>query len=135
MNINWGLTPGSQSIDFENYSFTNYGYSLHKDIKLSNYLIYHPLTFNYNSKVVELFNLLLIEKSAKQNNSSLENYETIFYKYSLNRLYVLNFIGEKERAFVEGLNDYDIIKGFSIYETIKQSIDDIYTGTLKKVKY
>lgn len=135
MNINWGLTPGSQSIDFENYSFTNYSYSLHKDIKLSNYLIYHPLTFNYNSKVVELFNLLLIEKSAKQNNSSLENYETIFYKYSLNRLYVLNFIGEKERAFVEGLNDYDIIKGFSIYETTKQSIDNIYTGTLKKVKY
>lgn len=134
MNINWSLTSGSYPVDFGNYSFTSYGYSLFKDMKLSSYLAYHPIAFNYNSKVVELFNLLLIQKSATQNNANLANYENIFYKYSLNRIYVLNLIGEKERAFVEGLNDYDIVKGFSIYEATKQSIDDVYMGSLKKVK-
>jgi hypothetical protein len=35
MNINWSLTPGSQTIDFENYSYTNYGYSLYRNMKLN----------------------------------------------------------------------------------------------------
>jgi hypothetical protein len=47
---------------------------------------------------------------------------------------VLNFIGEKERAFVEGINDYEIIKTFKIYGTNKSIIDDTYVGILKKVK-
>ncbi len=70
----------------------------------------------------------------KPSTANLADYQSIFSKYSLNRLYVLNFIGEKERAFVEGINDYEIIKTFDLYKTTKSTTDDTYTGILKKVK-
>lgn len=135
LNINWSLTPGSQMEDFRNYSLGNYSYSIYKDMSLYQYLANSTVPFNYNSKIVELINLLLIKKPDTQNYSSLTAYENIFYKYSQNRLYVLNFINEKERAFVEGINDYEIIKSFSIYKSDKLNLDDVYTGILKKVKY
>lgn len=135
LNINWSLTPGSQMEDFRNYSLGNYSYSIYKDMSLYQYLANSTVPFNYNSKIVELINLLLIKKTDTQNYSSLTAYENIFYKYSQNRLYVLNFINEKERAFVEGINDYEIIKSFSIYKSDKLNLDDVYTGILKKVKY
>lgn len=134
LDINWGLTAGSEAIDFRNYNFGDYSFSLYKDTTLYRYTLNPLSSVNYNSKVVELVNMLLIEKSVKPSTASLTNYESIFNKYSLNRLYVLNFIGEKERAFVEGINDYEIIKTFSIYKNSKASIDDTYTGILKKVK-
>jgi len=134
LDINWGLTAGSGSIDFRNYSFGNYSFSLYKDTTFYRYSLTPPLSFDYNSKVVELVNMLLIEKSVKPTTTNLTNFESIFNKYSLNRLYVLNFIGEKERAFVEGLNDYEIIKTFKMYNTNKIQLDDTYTGVLKKVK-
>lgn len=134
LDINWGLTAGSDITDFRNYTFGSYSFSLYKDTTLYRYTLNPAISVNYNSKVVELANLLMIEKSAKPSNESLKSYESVFQKYSLNRLYVLNFIGEKERAFVEGLNDYEIIKTFSIYGTNKSVIDDNYTGILKKVK-
>jgi len=104
LTINWDLTPGNQLIDFRSYNLNNYSYSIYKDTSLYQY------SFNYNSKVIELVNMLLIKKADKQNYASLSTYENIFCKYSLNRLYVLNFIDEKERAFVEGINDYEINK-------------------------
>ncbi len=76
----------------------------------------------------------MIEKAEKPSTLGLIEHEGIFSKYSLNRLYVLNFIGEFERAVVEGINDYDIIKTFNVYRTSKSSIDDTYIGILKKVK-
>lgn len=134
LDINWGLTVGTDIIDFRNYSFGSYSFSLYKDTTLYRFTLNTAIPLNYNSRVVELVNLLLIEKSVKPSTDSLKNYESIFNKYSLNRLYVLNFIGEKERAFVEGINDYEIIKTFNIYRTNKSIIDDTYTGILKKVK-
>ncbi len=135
LNINWGLTAGSEIIDFRNYSFGSYSFSLYKDTTLYRYTSSSILPVNYSSKVVELVNLLLIEKSEKPSTANFAGYESIFQKYSLNRLYVLNFIGEKERAFVEGINDYEIIKTFKIYQTNKSVIDDNYIGILKKVKH
>ncbi len=135
LNINWGLTAGSEIIDFRNYSFGSYSFSLYKDTTLYRYTSSSILPVNYSSKVVELVNLLLIEKSEKPSTANFSGYENIFQKYSLNRLYVLNFIGEKERAFVEGINDYEIIKTFKIYQTNKSVIDDNYIGILKKVKH
>ncbi len=135
LNINWGLTAGSEIIDFRNYSFGSYSFSLYKDTTLYRYTSSSILPVNYSSKVVELVNLLLIEKSEKPSTANFSGYENIFQKYSLNRLYVLNFIGEKERAFVEGINDYEIIKTFKIYQTNKSAIDDNYIGILKKVKH
>lgn len=134
LSINWSLTAGAQ-VDFDNYGFNNYCYSLYKDMSLYQYLSNPPIPFNYNSKVVELVNMLLIKKSESQSYKALTNYEDIFYKYSLNRLYVLYFINEKERAFVEGINDYEIIKSFNMYKTNKMNLDDTYTGILKKAKY
>lgn len=134
LNINWSLTPSYEDIDFRDYNSGNYSYSLYKDSSLYQYLINPAKDFNYNSKVVELLNLLLIKKTDKQNYNSLTVYETIFQKYSLNRLYVLNFINEKERAFVEGINDYEIIKSFAMYKSNKLNLDDTYMGILKKVK-
>lgn len=134
LNINWSLTPGSLVTDFRNYNIGNYSYSIYKDITLYQYLANPIDRINYNSKIVELINLLLVKKSNAQNYNNLASYENIFYKYSINRLYVLNFISEKERAFVEGINDYEIIKSLSIYKSNKMNFDDIYTGILKKVK-
>lgn len=134
LDINWGLTAGASSVDFRNYSFGKYSFSLYKDTTYYRYSLNPVAPAAYNSKIVELVNLLLIEKSVKPSTANLTDYQTIFSKYSLNRLYVLNFIGEKERAFVEGINDYDIIKTFDLYKTAKSSIDDTYTGILKKVK-
>ncbi|WMJ76799.1 MULTISPECIES: S-layer homology domain-containing protein [unclassified Sedimentibacter] len=134
LNINWGLAAGSEKTDFRNYTFGSYSFSLYKDTTLYRYTLSPVMPVSSSSKIVELVNLLMIEKSVKPSTESLTNYESIFSKYSLNRLYVLNFIGEKERAFVEGINDYEIIKTFEIYETNKLVIDDTYTGILKKVK-
>ena len=135
LTINWSLTPGAHVLDFRNYGFADYNYLLYKDMSLYQYLANSPTPFNYNSKVVELVNMLLIKKRENQTNTALINFEETFYKYSLNRLYVLNFINEKERAFVEGINDYEIIKTFSMYKLNKINLDDTYTGILKKVKY
>lgn len=134
LDISWGLTAGATSVDFRNYSFGKYSFSLYKDTTYYRYSLNPVAPVTYNSKIVELVNLLLIEKSVKPSTASLADYQSIFSKYSLNRLYVLNFIGEKERAFVEGINDYEIIKTFSLYNTAKDSINDTYTGILKKVK-
>lgn len=133
LDINWGLTTGSET-DFRNYTFSSYSFSLYKDTTFYRYTLSPILSVNNNAKVVELVNMLLVEKNEKPSTKNLANYEAIFQKYSLNRLYVLNFIGEKERAFVEGINDYNIIKTFNIYKTNKSVIDDTYTGILKKVK-
>ncbi len=133
LNINWGLTAGSNLVDFKDYSFGKYSYSLYRDTNFFRFT--SGLTsFNNNLRVVELVNLLMIEKTEKPLTQGLIDHEGIFNKYSLNRLYVLNFIGELERAFVEGINDYDIIKTFNIYKTNKSVIDDTYIGILKKVK-
>lgn len=134
LDINWGLTAGAASLDFRNYSFGKYSFSLYKDTTYYRYSLNPVAPVTYNSKIVELVNLLLIEKSVKPSTANLADYQSIFSKYSLNRLYVLNFIGEKERAFVEGINDYEIIKTFDLYKTTKSTTDDTYTGILKKVK-
>ncbi|MEL7648041.1 MAG: S-layer homology domain-containing protein [Sedimentibacter sp.] len=134
LDIHWGFTAGSTPVDFRNYSFGKYSFSLYKDTTLYRYSLNPLVTINYNAKIVELVNLLLVEKAEKPSTASLTDYQSIFSKYSANRLYVLNFIGEKERAFVEGINDYEIIKTFAAYKTNKSLIDDTYTGILKKVK-
>ncbi|MDD2494492.1 MAG: S-layer homology domain-containing protein [Tissierellia bacterium] len=133
ININWDLTAGSTT-DFRNYSFNNYTYHLYKNMTLNSYLLNSSNNFNYNSTVVELVQMLLIKKINPPTSVGVTNNEDIFYKYSLNRLYVLNFINEKERAFVEGINDYEILKTFDMYKTKKTEIDDNYVGILKKVK-
>jgi len=126
-------SDNTSSVDFRNYNFGNYSYSLYKDTNLLRHLRNMSLTLNQNSKVVELSNLLMIEKTAKPKVNMAE-YENLFCKYSVNKLYVLNFLGEKERAFVEGMNDYDIIKTFELYKKNSTGFDDTYIGILKKVK-
>ena len=120
-------------IDFRNYDFGNYSFSLYKDTTLFRYLRNIPLPLNNSLRVVELANLLMIEKNPKP-AISMADYENLFTKYSVNKLYVLNFLGEKERAFVEGMNDYDIIKAFEMYKKNRTVFDESYTGILKKVK-
>lgn len=134
LNINWRLTPGTQVVDFRNYSFGSYSFSLYKDITYNKFLLNPPSDYIFSTKIIQLTRMLLVEKNQKVNTGTLASYENIFYKYSVNRLYVLNFLNEKERAFVEGINDYNLIKSFNIYQINKQSFDDTYTGILKKVK-
>jgi hypothetical protein len=130
LNISFNSDNASQ-VDFRNYSFGNYSYFLFKDINLQSYL--RNAALNNSSKAVELANLLMIEKTIKPKVDMAE-YENLFSKYSINKLYVLNFLGEKERAFVEGMNDYDIIKTFELYNKNSTGFDDTYIGILKKVK-
>ena len=123
----------TNEIDFRNYNFGNYSFSLYKDTTLFRYLRNMTMPLNINLRVVELSNLLMIEKNPKP-TVNMADYENLFTKYSVNKLYVLNFLGEKERAFVEGINDYDIIKTFEMYKKNPSIFDDTYTGILKKVK-
>ena len=123
----------TNEIDFRNYNFGNYSFSLYKDTTLFRYLRNMTMPLNTNLRVVELSNLLMIEKNPKP-TVNMADYENLFTKYSVNKLYVLNFLGEKERAFVEGINDYDIIKTFEMYKKNPSIFDDTYTGILKKVK-
>lgn len=123
----------TNEIDFRNYNFGNYSFSLYKDTTLFRYLRNITMPLNINLRVVELSNLLMIEKNPKP-TVNMADYENLFTKYSVNKLYVLNFLGEKERAFVEGINDYDIIKTFEMYKKNPSIFDDTYTGILKKVK-
>jgi len=123
----------TNEIDFRNYNFGNYSFSLYKDTTLFRYLRNMTMPLNINLRVVELSNLLMIEKNPKP-TVNMADYEILFTKYSVNKLYVLNFLGEKERAFVEGINDYDIIKTFEMYKKNPSIFDDTYTGILKKVK-
>ena len=132
LDLNFDINTDISAVDFRNYSFGSYSFSLYKDTTLFRYLRSMPLPFN-QAKVVELKNLLMIEKKPKP-EINMAGYENIFSKYSVNRLYVLNFIGEKERAFVEGMNDYDIIKTFEMYRKNPAGFDDTYMGILKKVK-
>lgn len=133
LDLNFDLNADISLVDFRNYSFGTYSFSLYKDTTLYRYLRSMPLPFN-QTKVVELKNLLMIEKNPKPVINNIADYENIFSKYSVNRLYVLNFLGEKERAFVEGINDYDIIKTFEMYNKNPVGFDDTYMGILKKVK-
>ena len=132
LDLSFDINTDISAVDFRNYSFGSYSFSLYKDTNLFRYLRSMPLPFN-QAKVVELKNLLMIEKNPKP-EINMAGYENIFSNYSVNRLYVLNFIGEKERAFVEGINDYDIIKTFEMYRKNPGGFDDTYTGILKKVK-
>lgn len=131
LNLNFDLGP--DTIDFRNYTFGNYSFSLYKDTTLYRHLRSLTLPFNQNLRVVELLNLLMIEKPTKP-TVNMANYESIFTKYSINKLYVLNFLSEKERAFVEAINDYDIIKTFEVYKRNPAGFDDTYIGILKKMK-
>lgn len=131
LNISFNLNTDTQ-VDFRNYNFGSYGFSLYKNTTLNRHLnTTSPI--NQNSKVVELSNLLMVEKAAKT-AVNMADYENLFSKYSENKLYVLNFLGEKERAFVEGINDYDIITTFEMYNKSPAGFDETYTGILKKVK-
>lgn len=132
LDLSFDMNTDISLVDFKNYSFGSYSFALYKDTTLYRYLRNMSLPFN-QTKVVELPNLLMIEKNPKP-EINIAGYENIFSKYSVNRLYVLNFIGEKERAFVEGMNDYDIIKTFEMYKKNPAGFDDTYTGILKKVK-
>ena len=132
LNISFNSND-TNAIDFRNYNFGNYSFSLYKDTTLFRYLRNMTMPLNTNLRVVELSNLLMIEKNPKP-TVNMADYENLFTKYSVNKLYVLNFLGEKERAFVEGINDYDIIKTFEMYKKNPSIFDDTYTGILKKVK-
>lgn len=133
LDLNFDISTNA-GVDFRNYSFGTYSFSLYKDTTFYRHLATMSMPFNHNLRVVELKNLLMIEKATKPAVSSLAAYENLFSKYSVNRLYVLNFLGEKERAFVEAMNDYDIIKTFEMYKKNWAVLDDTYTGILKKVK-
>ncbi len=133
LELNFDLNNDTSLVDFRNYNFGSYSFSLYKDTTLYRHLRNITLSFN-QTKVVELINLLMVEKNPKPAINNMADYENIFSKYSVNRLYVLNFLGEKERAFVEAMNDYDIIKTFEMYKKNAALFDDTYTGILKKVK-
>lgn len=133
LNVAFRPNPDTSGVDFRDYSFGNYSFSLYKDTTLLRYLRNLTMPLSQNSKVVELPNLLMIEKNPKP-AVNMGGYENMFTKYSINKLYVLNFLGEKERTFVEAMNDYDIIKTFEVYKKSPAGFDDTYTGILKKAK-
>ena len=126
--LDLGSLP-KMDVDFNNYNFNEYVFELYDH---DSYLTSAGIV-DTNLKITKLNKLYLVEKKEKP-SLDINSYAAFYSKYSVNRLYVLNFIGEKERAFVEALNDYEKIKQTAMYQKSKTSIDDIYTGILKKVK-
>lgn len=119
-------------VDFSNYTFGTYSFSLYKDTSLSSYIRDMSSIFT-QGKIIDLSNILMVEKENKP-AVKMGAYENLFTKHSANRLYVLNFLGEKERAFVEAMNDYTIIKTFDLYKRNPELFDNTYIGILKKLK-
>ncbi len=133
LKIDFNLNPDTSLVDFRDYSFGSYSFSLYKDTNLFMHLRNFAMPIDESAKLVELPNMLMVEKNPKT-AVNMASYENMFTKYSINKLYVLNFLGEKERLFVEAMNDYDIIKTFGMYKKNPEGFDDTYTGILKKAK-
>lgn len=127
LNISWD-TDESLSLDFLDMSEVKMYLYIYN---ASNYVpsIYNP----NNSKVSILKNIVLVDEKEPVDLSSIKS-EELYYRYSLNKAYILKYIGENERAFADLMNDYKIVKSMSIYKTKKVEIDNNYNSILKYFK-
>ena len=103
------------------------------------YSIFNTITFNpyednlNNANVSILKNIVLVENYEAVDLSEIKS-EDMYYIYSLNKAYILKYVGEKERGFADLINDYKIVKSMNIYKTNKAEIDNNYNGILKYFK-
>lgn len=99
-----------------------------------NTLDYNPLTYNpNNSKVSILKNIVIVDENEAVDLSQIKS-EDLYYRYSLNKAYILKYVGEKERAFADMMNDYKIVKSMNMYKVKKLDIDSNYNSILKYFK-
>lgn len=127
LNINWNVKTDT-IFNFLDMSQVKMYLSIY------NTITYNPSIDNIsNANASILKNIVIVENNEPVNLSSIKS-EDMYYKYSLNKAYILKYIGEKERAFADLMNDYKIVKSMNIYKNNKSEIDDNYNGILKYFK-
>ncbi|QSX06042.1 S-layer homology domain-containing protein [Sedimentibacter sp. zth1] len=127
LNLNWNLEV-DDDFDFLDFTDKNIYYSMYT-IEEFNEALHNP----YNKNMVILKNYVLVDDIIINSNIDFNN-EELFYKYSKNKAYILYTLGQYERAFIETINDYKVVKNLKIYKTNRASIDENYTGILNMLK-
>ena len=127
-NINWELKPEG-AYNFIDFTNSKLYYSVFKRAE------FNPEENNpSNYSVSILKNIVLVDNpNIVMHLSNVKN-ETVFHLASMNRAYVLDKLGEYERAFAELLSDYKAIKKMEIYTTKKAELDYNYLSLLKYFK-
>ncbi len=127
LNINWNVNTNI-NFNFLDMSHIKMYFSVY------NTFDYTPFIHNAsNSNVSILKNIVMVEENDAIDLSGIKS-EDMYYKYSLNKAYVLKYVAENERAFADLMNDYKIVKSMNIYRINKFEIDDNYNGILKYFK-
>lgn len=120
----------TDKIDFRDLSLTKLYFDIFtKDIFKKN--IGDSLAEKYI--ILKDYVLVNVDRSFSDLNINLGN-EELFYKNSMNNIYMLYNIGQYQRAFIEAMNDYKIIKHLSIYKVSRIQLDEDYIGIMKYLK-
>lgn len=127
LTINWDVKTG---VDYDFLQFNSLK-MYYTPFAMSSFNIDEYI--NSSKNVAILRKIALVENDLLVDTSSIKS-ENLYYKYSLNKGYILRYIGEFDRGFAEMLNDWKIVKNFSIYKTGKSSIDEYYKGMLINFK-
>lgn len=127
LNINWNVKT-DVSFNFLDMSQVKMYYSIY------NTITYNPYIDNIsNANASILKNIVLVENNESVDLTNIKS-EEMYYKYSLNKAYILKYVGENERAFADLMNDYKIVKSMNLYKNKKSEIDDNYNSNLKYFK-
>lgn len=129
LNINWA---------FKNNDSNNFMDLMNLEDKQLFFSIYpaelYTDEFNpYTKDIIILPHYTIVDDIIINSNFTMKN-EEMFYKYSLNKAYILSSIGEYERAFIELYNDFKVIKNFAIYKTDRNIIRENINGVLMILK-
>ncbi len=127
INSVWDIN-GTQSLNFLDMSQVKMYFNVYNTIG------FVPSINNpENLKVSILKNIVIVDKNEAIDLTEIKS-EDLYYRYSLNKAYILKYVGENERAFADMMNDYKIIKSMNIYKTKKTEIDNNYNSILKYFK-
>jgi hypothetical protein len=127
LSVTWNIDE-TQSLDFYDMLQVKMYFNVYRALD------YISSTYNPNNAKVSILENIVIVDTNEAVDLSLIKSEDLYYKYSLNKAYILKYVGENERAFVEMMNDYKIIKSMNIYKAKKLDVDNNYNSILKYFK-
>lgn len=119
-----------KDIDFCDFSLTKLYFDVF-DKEMFDNDVDNPL----NNKFIIIKDYVLVSKNKSFSNLDVDlSSEELFYKNSMNNICMLYNIGQNQRAFIEAMNDYKIIKHLSIYKVSRIKLDENYIGIMKYLK-
>lgn len=127
LNIIWDVDE-TQSLDFFDMLQVKMYFNVYRALD------YVPSIYNpNNAKVSILDNIVIVDVNEAVDLSQIKS-EDLYYRYSLNKAYILKYVGENERAFADMMNDYKIVKSMNMYKVKKLEVDSNYNSILKYFK-